>query len=174
MTDAIYQSGLNANRHFLEKPNNILGTTSCDFRSGGSYMDIFFATGECSLGSILVAQSARGVCSILIGEDPALLARDLQVRFPEANLISNENNESVAKVAGLVEKPGSGFDLPLDIRGTVFQQLCLARIAADTTWIDGNLYRHCQPDRNAWSSPGGRSSLRCECVGRRHPVPPRD
>jgi AraC family transcriptional regulator, regulatory protein of adaptative response / methylated-DNA-[protein]-cysteine methyltransferase len=122
MTDAIYQSGFNASTHFLEEPNHILGTTSCDFRSGGSYTDIFFAFGRCSLGSILVAQSARGVCSILIGEDPALLARDLQVRFPEANLISNENNELVAKVAGLVEKPDSGFDLSLDIRGTVFQQ----------------------------------------------------
>jgi AraC family transcriptional regulator of adaptative response/methylated-DNA-[protein]-cysteine methyltransferase len=122
MTDAIYQSGFNASRDFLEEPNNILGTTSCDFRSGGSYTDIFFAIGECSLGSILVAQSVRGVCSILIGEDPALLARELQVRFPQASLISNENNELVAKVAGLVEKPGSGFALPLDIRGTVFQQ----------------------------------------------------
>src|SRR3984885_5843845 len=122
MTDAIYQSGFNTSKHFLDKPNHILGTTSCDFRSGGSYTDIFFAVGRCSLGSILVAQSVRGVCSILIGEDPVLLARDLQVRFPQANLISNENNDLVAKVAGLVEKPGSGFDLPLDIRGTVFQQ----------------------------------------------------
>jgi AraC family transcriptional regulator, regulatory protein of adaptative response / methylated-DNA-[protein]-cysteine methyltransferase len=122
MTDAIYQSGFNTSKHFLEEPNHILGTTSCDFRSGGSYTDIFFAVGRCSLGSILVAQSVRGVCSILIGEDPVLLARDLQVRFPQANLISNENNDLVAKVAGLVEKPGSGFDLPLDIRGTVFQQ----------------------------------------------------
>jgi AraC family transcriptional regulator of adaptative response/methylated-DNA-[protein]-cysteine methyltransferase len=122
MTDAIYQSGFNTSTHFPEEPNNILGTTSCDFHSGGSYADIFFAIGECSLGSILVAQSLRGVCSILIGEDPALLAQELQVRLPEANLISNENNELVAKVAGLVEKPGSGLDLPLDIRGTVFQQ----------------------------------------------------
>jgi AraC family transcriptional regulator of adaptative response/methylated-DNA-[protein]-cysteine methyltransferase len=104
--------------HFYD----VLGSTPTKFPWGRSDTDIFFVIGECSLGSILVAQSARGVCSILIGEDPALLARDLQVRFPEANLISNENNELVAKVAGLVEKPGSGFDLSLDIRGTVFQQ----------------------------------------------------
>ena len=114
MNTAIYQAGLNASSR--------LGLTPTQFRSGGSDTDISYAIGECSLGLILVAQSVRGVCSILIGEDPALLARDLQVRFPEANLISNENNELVAKVAGLVEKPGTRFDLPLDIRGTVFQQ----------------------------------------------------
>ncbi|HET6217323.1 MAG TPA: methylated-DNA--[protein]-cysteine S-methyltransferase [Acidobacteriaceae bacterium] len=104
--------------HFFD----VLESTSTKFRWGKSETDIFFAIGECSLGAILVAQSARGVCSILIGEDPALLARDLHDQFPEANLIGHENDELVAKLAGMVEKPGSGFDLPLDIRGTVFQQ----------------------------------------------------
>jgi AraC family transcriptional regulator, regulatory protein of adaptative response / methylated-DNA-[protein]-cysteine methyltransferase len=114
MNTAIYQAELNSSGR--------LGVTSTQSRSGGSDTDIFFAIGECSLGLILVAQSVRGICSIQIGEDPALLARVLQDQFPEANLIPNENDELVAKVAGLVEKPGSGFDLPLDIRGTVFQQ----------------------------------------------------
>lgn len=104
--------------HFYD----VLGSTPTKFRWGKPDTDIFFAIGECSLGSILVAQSARGVCSILLGEDPALLARDLQDRFPGANLIGHENDELVAKVAALVEKPGAGFALPLDIRGTVFQQ----------------------------------------------------
>jgi AraC family transcriptional regulator of adaptative response/methylated-DNA-[protein]-cysteine methyltransferase len=122
MTDVIYQFGFNASRHFLEEPNNILGTTPCNFRWGKPDTDIFFAIGECSLGSILVAESARGVCSILIGEEPALLARNLQDQFPEANLIGCENEALVAKVAALVEKPEAGFALPLDIRGTVFQQ----------------------------------------------------
>jgi len=53
------------------------------FREGGTDTDIFFAIGECSLGSILVAQSEKGVCSILIGDDPQLLVRDLQDRFPK-------------------------------------------------------------------------------------------
>jgi AraC family transcriptional regulator, regulatory protein of adaptative response / methylated-DNA-[protein]-cysteine methyltransferase len=86
---------------------------------------IFFTIGDCSLGSILVAQSAGGVCSILIGEDPMRLAQDLRHQFPKARLFARVNGqeELVAQVAGLIEKPGAGLDLPLDIRGTAFQQL---------------------------------------------------
>jgi AraC family transcriptional regulator of adaptative response/methylated-DNA-[protein]-cysteine methyltransferase len=98
---------------------------------------IVFATGECSLGSILVAQSARGVCSILIGEHPTLLEQDLRNRFPKANLIDEQGHEElVAQVAGLIEKPGDGLDLPLDVRGTAFQQLvwgALQRIPPGST-----------------------------------------
>ena len=100
--------------------------------------NIFFATGECSLGSILVAQSARGVCSILIGDDPARLTHDLRRRFPKANLVASVNGqeELVAHVAGLVENPDAGLDLPLDVRGTAFQRLvwdALQRIPAGST-----------------------------------------
>jgi AraC family transcriptional regulator, regulatory protein of adaptative response / methylated-DNA-[protein]-cysteine methyltransferase len=100
--------------------------------------NIFFTTGECSLGSILVAQSARGVCSILIGDDPARLAHDLRHRFPKANLVASVHGqeELVAQVAGLIEKPGARLDLPLDVRGTAFQQLvwdALQRIPPGST-----------------------------------------
>jgi AraC family transcriptional regulator, regulatory protein of adaptative response / methylated-DNA-[protein]-cysteine methyltransferase len=99
--------------------------------------NIFFTIGECSLGSILVAQSARGVCSILIGDDPMRLVHDLRQQFPEANLINQQGHqELVAQVAGLIEKPGAGLDLPLDARGTAFQQLvwdALQRIPPGST-----------------------------------------
>jgi AraC family transcriptional regulator of adaptative response/methylated-DNA-[protein]-cysteine methyltransferase len=64
------------------------------------------------------------VCAVLIGDDPLSLVNDLQDQFPKANLIGNESGyeDLVAKVVGLIEKPGVGLDLPLDIRGTVFQQ----------------------------------------------------
>jgi AraC family transcriptional regulator, regulatory protein of adaptative response / methylated-DNA-[protein]-cysteine methyltransferase len=80
--------------------------------------------GECSLGSILVAQSAKGVCAILLGDDPEALVRDLQDRFPRATLLGGDDRfeELVAKVVGFVEAPALGFDLPLDVRGTAFQQ----------------------------------------------------
>ena len=98
-------------------------TTSNTNQEAGK--NIFFTIGECSLGSILVAQSVRGVCSILIGEDPRRLAQDLRHQFPKANLVARENDqeELVAQVAGLIEKPGAGLGLPLDVRGTAFQQL---------------------------------------------------
>ncbi len=83
-----------------------------------------FAIGECSLGSILVARSERGVCTILLGDDPEALARDLQDQFPGASLIGDdpEFEQLVARVVGFVEAPGIGLDLPLDVRGTAFQQ----------------------------------------------------
>ena len=124
MTNAIYDAGFNSSGRFYENSNQVLGMTPSKFREGGTGTDILFAIGECSLGSILVAQSAKGVCAILIGDDPQLLVRDLQDRFPKANLIGDESHyqELIAKVVGLIEKPEVGLELPLDIRGTAFQQ----------------------------------------------------
>ena len=87
-------------------------------------MEIRFAVGECSLGAILVANSTRGVCAILLGDDPEMLVRDLQDSFPLATLLGGdrEYDQLVARVIGFVEMPRIGLDLPLDIRGTAFQQ----------------------------------------------------
>jgi AraC family transcriptional regulator, regulatory protein of adaptative response / methylated-DNA-[protein]-cysteine methyltransferase len=124
VTDAIYDAGFNSSGRFYENSNQVLGMTPSTFRDGGTDTDIFFAIGECSLGSILVAQSKKGVCSILIGDDPELLVRDVQDRFPKANLIGDRRayQELISKVVGLIEKPEVGLGLPLDIRGTAFQQ----------------------------------------------------
>lgn len=101
----------------------MLGMRPRDFRAGGVNTTIRFAVGECSLGSILVAASEKGICSILLGDDPDALLRDLQNRFPKARLIGGDPSfESwVASVVGFVEAPRLGLDLPLDIRGTAFQ-----------------------------------------------------
>jgi len=124
VTDAIYDAGFNSSSRFYESSNEVLGMTPTNFRDGGANTAIHFAIGECSLGSILVAKSERGVCAVLIGDDPLQLMRDLQDQFPKANLIGGERGyeDSVAKVVGLIEKPGVALDLPLDIRGTAFQQ----------------------------------------------------
>jgi AraC family transcriptional regulator of adaptative response/methylated-DNA-[protein]-cysteine methyltransferase len=124
VTDAIYDAGFNSSSRFYESSNEVLGMTPTNFRDGGANTAIHFAIGECSLGSILVAKSERGVCAVLIGDDPLQLMRDLQDQFPKANLIGGEGGyeDLVAKVVGLIEKPGVGLDLPLDIRGTAFQQ----------------------------------------------------
>ena len=124
VTEAIYGAGYNSNGRFYEQSNDVLGMTPTAFRSGGANTEIRFAIGECSLGSILVAASERGVCAILIGDDPDALARDLQDRFPRAHLVGGDSQfeQLVAKVVGFVEAPALGLDLPLDIRGTAFQQ----------------------------------------------------
>lgn len=124
VTNAIYESGFNSSSRFYESANDVLGMTPSQFKAGGAETDIFFAVAQCSLGPILVAQSRKGVCAILIGDDPVALVRDLQDRFSKANLIGDEGRyqEVVAKVIGLIEYPEIGLDLPLDIRGTAFQQ----------------------------------------------------
>lgn len=72
----------------------------------------------------MVAQSPIGVCAILLGDDPEQLLRDLQDKFPKADLIGGDDKfeKVIAKVLGFIEAPEIGFDLPLDIRGTAFQQ----------------------------------------------------
>jgi AraC family transcriptional regulator of adaptative response/methylated-DNA-[protein]-cysteine methyltransferase len=71
-----------------------------------------------------VAKSTKGVCAILLGDDPETLIQDLQDRFPRAALIGGDSvfEALVARVVGLIEAPGIGLDLPLDVRGTAFQQ----------------------------------------------------
>jgi AraC family transcriptional regulator, regulatory protein of adaptative response / methylated-DNA-[protein]-cysteine methyltransferase len=138
VTDAIYDAGYNSNSRFYETSNQVLGMTPSSYRAGGAQTNIRFAVGECSLGSILVAQSDRGICAILLGDDPDSLARDLQDQFPQANLIGGDAGfeRIVAKVVGFVEAPSLGLDLPLDVRGTAFQQRVwqsLRKIPAGTT-----------------------------------------
>ena len=124
VTDAIYGAGYNSGSRFYEKADQVLGMTPSRFRAGGAQSDIRFAIGQCSLGAILVAQSERGVCAISLGDDPQELARELQDRFPKANLIGGDTafERLVANVVGMVEAPHLGLDLPLDVRGTAFQQ----------------------------------------------------
>jgi AraC family transcriptional regulator of adaptative response/methylated-DNA-[protein]-cysteine methyltransferase len=138
VTEAIYGAGYSSSARFYETSNAVLGMTPTRFRAGGRDLEIRFAIGECSLGAILVAATARGVCAILLGEDPEALAHDLERRFPRARLVGADPafEQLVAQVVGLVEQPGTAAALPLDIRGTAFQQRvwkALCRIPAGKT-----------------------------------------
>jgi AraC family transcriptional regulator of adaptative response/methylated-DNA-[protein]-cysteine methyltransferase len=124
VTDAIYNAGFNSSGRFYATAVDVLGMTPTSFRSGGDGASIRFAVGECSLGSILVATSDKGVCAILLGDDPDALVRDLQGRFPKARLLGGDRGfeRLVAKVVGFIEAPALGLELPLDVQGTAFQQ----------------------------------------------------
>jgi AraC family transcriptional regulator of adaptative response/methylated-DNA-[protein]-cysteine methyltransferase len=124
VTEAIYDAGYGSNGRFYEESGRVLGMTPTRYRAGGVDTVIRFALGQSSLGAILVAASERGICSILLGDDPDALLRELQDRFPKAELIGGDAvfEKLVARVVGLVEAPGVGIDLPLDVRGTAFQQ----------------------------------------------------
>lgn len=124
ITDAIFDAGFGSNSRFYESSNQRLGMRPSQWRAGGEGAVIRFALGQCSLGAILVAASDRGVCAILLGDDPDRLLRDLQDQFPRAQLIGGdaEFERLVAQVIGFVEAPDLGLDLPLDVRGTAFQE----------------------------------------------------
>jgi AraC family transcriptional regulator, regulatory protein of adaptative response / methylated-DNA-[protein]-cysteine methyltransferase len=124
VTEAIYDAGFNSSGRFYEKSTDMLGMTPSQYRNGGANEEIRFAVGQTSLGAILVASSKKGVASILLGDDPDELIRDLQDRFPKAHLIGADRDYEalVARVIGFIEAPGTGLDLPLDVRGTAFQQ----------------------------------------------------
>jgi AraC family transcriptional regulator of adaptative response/methylated-DNA-[protein]-cysteine methyltransferase len=138
VTEAIYGAGYSSNGRFYESSNGVLGMTPTSFRAGGANTTIRFAVGECSLGSILVAASSRGVCAISLGDDPDALVRELQDRFAQATLIGGDAafEELVARVVAFIEAPRLGLDLPLDVQGTAFQQrvwCALRKIPAGTT-----------------------------------------
>jgi AraC family transcriptional regulator of adaptative response/methylated-DNA-[protein]-cysteine methyltransferase len=124
VTEAIYGAGFNSSGRFYAASSAMLGMTPGKFRAGGKGVVIRFALGECSLGSILVAATAQGVCAIMFSDDPDTLLRALQDRFRHAELVGADKRfeETVAKVVGFVEAPALGLDLPLDLRGTAFQQ----------------------------------------------------
>jgi AraC family transcriptional regulator of adaptative response/methylated-DNA-[protein]-cysteine methyltransferase len=124
VTEAIYDAGFNSSGRFYEKSTVMLGMTPTRYRAGGASEEIRFAVGETSLGAILVASTKKGVAAILLGSDPNELVRDLQDRFPKACLIGADKDYEtlVARVVGLVEAPRLGLNLPLDVRGTVFQR----------------------------------------------------
>ena len=124
VTDAIYAAGFPSSGRFYAQSTATLGMTPTAFRDGGAGAAIRFAVGECSLGSVLVAASEKGVCAIFLGDDPHALAQDLQDRFPKAALLGGDRNfeRTVAQVIGFIEAPQLGLDLPLDVRGTAFQQ----------------------------------------------------
>ncbi|MDT0619658.1 bifunctional DNA-binding transcriptional regulator/O6-methylguanine-DNA methyltransferase Ada [Salinisphaera sp. P385] len=124
VTRAIFEAGYGSSGRFYEQADAVLGMTPGDFRAGGTNTAIRFAVGQSSLGAILVAASQRGICAIYLGDDPEALTHELQDRFPHAELVGGDRDfeQLVARVVGLVESPETGADLPLDIRGTAFQQ----------------------------------------------------
>lgn len=138
VTEAIYGAGFNSNAPFYATADERLGMTPTAYRRGGSGSTIRFALGQCSLGSILVAATERGICAISLGDDAEALLRDLADRFSHAHLVGADAafEQLVARAVGLVEAPGENVDLPLDVRGTAFQQRvweALRAVPAGTT-----------------------------------------
>lgn len=136
VTEAFYGAGFNSSGRFYEAADGMLGMRPSAYRAGGASEAIRYAAGRCSLGYVLVAEAGRGVCAILLGDDPAALALDLRARFPRASVAPADACFSgvVARVVRLVDDPAGASrtdrgtvaadraPLPLDVRGTAFQR----------------------------------------------------
>lgn len=124
VTEAIHDAGYSSNAQFYATSEKVIGMTPSNYRKGGKSEVITFAVGTCSLGAILVAASAKGVVAILLGDDPDAVLRDLQDRFPEADLVGGDADfeKRARRVIAYAENPAQRFELPLDVRGTAFQQ----------------------------------------------------
>ncbi|HPQ95436.1 MAG: bifunctional DNA-binding transcriptional regulator/O6-methylguanine-DNA methyltransferase Ada [Thiothrix sp.] len=144
MTQAIYEAGYASSRQFYQEATRILGMRPKTYRDGGKDETICFAVGECSLGAVLVASSLQGICALSIGDEPEALVQALEQRFRQAAIIGGDHHyeQLVARVIGLLEVAGTGWNLPLDIRGTVFQKRVwqvLQTIPSGTTLSYGEL-----------------------------------
>lgn len=124
ISEAVHDAGYSSSSRFYERATQRLGMTPARAKRGGNGETIRFAVGESSLGPILVAATDKGVCSIQFDDDPQELVHALERRFPNAELVGDDAQFSavVAKVVAFVEAPSGGLDLPLDIRGTAFQE----------------------------------------------------
>jgi AraC family transcriptional regulator of adaptative response/methylated-DNA-[protein]-cysteine methyltransferase len=124
VTAAIYDAGFHSAARFYAQAPDMLGMTPTAYKAGGVELPIRFAVGQCSLGAILVAATGRGVCAILLGDDPEELVHDLERRFRRARLDGADPSFAavVARVVAVVEGTQPAATLPLDIRGTAFQQ----------------------------------------------------
>jgi AraC family transcriptional regulator of adaptative response/methylated-DNA-[protein]-cysteine methyltransferase len=124
VTEAIYDAGFQSSSRFYDKAPEILGMTAGQFRAGGSGVAIRYATGQTSLGLVMIAATGRGICSVRFGESEAALLQEVRDHFPAASLTKagDEFQASVRAVIDFIDTPGDRFGLPLDIQGTAFQQ----------------------------------------------------
>jgi AraC family transcriptional regulator of adaptative response/methylated-DNA-[protein]-cysteine methyltransferase len=132
VTEAIYAAGYNTSSRFYENADTMLGMTPNKFRQQGSDADIIYGVGRCSLGTILVARSDKGICALMLGDDAAELESEIKRRFAKAKSIKGDDAFSalLTNVIALADEPSKKFDLPLDIRGTLFQQKVWAALRA--------------------------------------------
>lgn len=119
-----FDAGFNASTSFYRQAGDMLGMAPARYRRGGEGVTIHFATAPCSLGRVLAAVTESGLCAILLGDDAVQLEEELRERFPKATLIAADKrlDRLIRQVVRFVDDPRCGLGLPLDIRGTAFQQ----------------------------------------------------
>jgi AraC family transcriptional regulator, regulatory protein of adaptative response / methylated-DNA-[protein]-cysteine methyltransferase len=123
---SIFGAGFGSSSRVYEQLDTTLGMTPGQYRRGGAGLEITWSIAPCSLGQLLVATTARGVCAVEFGQHESELTRRLASRFPNAVLTPAGQGASrlIARIASIVEEPtrGARTPIPLDVRGTAFQR----------------------------------------------------
>lgn len=124
VTQVMACTGYNSNSHFYKESQELLGMAATQYRNRGTAMQIDYMIGLSSIGQVLVAWSTKGICALLLGDDRQDLIEELQQRFANATRIQADNTreQSLKHIIKHIEQPQNALDLPLDIRGTAFQQ----------------------------------------------------
>ena len=124
MTDAIYDAGFGSASRFYEGATTRLGMTATAYRTGAPGVAIRVTVAPCTLGWVLVAATPVGLCAVQLGDDPDGLLDAFHTRFHagEIEVGDGDLDDLVARVVALVDAPGTGTDLPLDVQGTAFQE----------------------------------------------------
>lgn len=124
VTQAVLAAGFPTSSSYYRHADEMLGMSAKTYRQGGKATEIHYATGECSLGRCLVAISERGICAVLLGDDESALIDELQRSFPAARFLPANAafSQQIAAVVASLNQPTTALSLPLDIRGTAFQQ----------------------------------------------------
>ena len=122
VTEAIYAAGYGAASRFYAASKEKMGMAPSAWANGGKGVTIHWAVVSTSLGEMLVAATEKGVCRLSFAEDKHELAR----RFPQAELVEGgaEFEKLLTEVVASVEQPGDFAHIPLDVKGTAFQEAC--------------------------------------------------
>lgn len=124
ITDSVLAAGFPDSSTFYRKADETLGMTAKQYRNGASSVTVRFAVTDCELGRCLVAESERGICAILLGDNDDTLIAELRALFPLAQSESadGEFRARIDRVISTLTHHDKALELPLDIRGTAFQQ----------------------------------------------------
>jgi AraC family transcriptional regulator, regulatory protein of adaptative response / methylated-DNA-[protein]-cysteine methyltransferase len=124
VTQALYRAGYSSISSLYERASEQLGMTPTTYQHGGNTMQISYAIVSCSLGYLLVASTQKGICAVKLGDRADSLERDLQTEFPGAVLLHDKDARQnwIEKILNFLSGNEPHLDLPLDIRGTAFQQ----------------------------------------------------
>ncbi|MCC6952721.1 MAG: bifunctional DNA-binding transcriptional regulator/O6-methylguanine-DNA methyltransferase Ada [Deltaproteobacteria bacterium] len=125
VTSAMYSAGFNSSGRFYDNAEKILGMTPTAYRAGGRGMNITVTVSTSWIGTVLVATTARGVCSVLLGDDARSVLTDIRSRFPLATFRDADSNSEqlVSAVIASIADPFTHSTVPLDVQGTAFQHL---------------------------------------------------